>query len=76
MAIRDTYRIHLTPRGWERGSPPSDTLESWEVEVGPGETLEPGKARPRRLRKGLQTSSRNSRDLQLARINHGKLPRI
>jgi hypothetical protein len=74
MAIR-TYRIHLTPRGWERGSPPSDALESWEVEVGPQQTFGPEKARPRRVRMDSQTSSRNSRDLELARINHGKLPR-
>jgi hypothetical protein len=45
MAIRYTYRIHLTPRGWKRRSSPSDALQSWEVEVARGETLEPGKAR-------------------------------
>ena len=28
-----TYRTHLTPRGWERGSRPSDALETWEVKV-------------------------------------------
>jgi len=75
MAIRDTYRIHLTPRGWERGSPPSDALESWEVEVEPRQTLGLEKARPRRVRTDSQISSRNSRDLELARVNHGKLPR-
>ena len=74
MANQYTYRTHLTPRGWERGSRSSDALESWEVNVEPRQASEPEKARSRRVWPDPHTS-RNSRNLELARINHGKLPR-
>ena len=74
MAERHTYRMHLTPRGWERGSPSSDALESWEVEVGPGHASQPEKARSKRVPRDPDVST-NLKDLELARSNHGERPR-
>src|SRR6266513_2436915 len=62
------YSTHLpNPPDAERlgkGIPPSDALESCEVEVEPRRTFGPDKARPRRVRKDSQLSSRNARDLE------------
>lgn len=70
-----TYRTHLTPRGWEKGSRPSDALETWEVKVERRQAPEPVRSYPRRVRTNPQTSPQNPNDLERARKNHGERPR-
>ena len=70
------YRMHLTPRGWERGSRPSDTLESWEITTAPSLASNPAKPRARRVAEARSLSWRELEELKLARIHHGAAPRV